>query len=122
VTQATLATLVSGAFPSVREAAIAGLVDPAESTAVILEGMPDGMSRLDEITALPTVHIARIAPGCMCCSGNLTMRVTLDRILRRRPTRLFISLASAGHLDEIRRFLHAAPYDQLLQLTDDLQL
>jgi hypothetical protein len=121
----TLVTLVCGASPSVREATIARLIDPDISTAptaLILEGMPDGMSHLDEVAALPTLHVARIAPGCICCTGNLTMRVTLDRILRRRPARLFISLASTGHLADIRRFLLLPPYDALLRLTDDLQL
>jgi G3E family GTPase len=122
VTLVTIATLVSGASPSTRETTIARLLEPARPTALILEGMPDGISRLDGFSALPTVTIARIAPGCICCTGNLTMRVTLNRILRRRPARLFISLASNGHRDEIRRFLQAPPYDILLELTDDLQL
>jgi G3E family GTPase len=118
----TLATLVSGARSAEREAAIARLIDPDISTALILEGMPDGMSRFDETSASSTLLVSRIAPGCICCTGNLTMRVTLNRILRRRPARLFLSIASTAHLDGIKRFLELPPYDMLLQLTDDLQL
>ena len=113
----TLATLVVGADAQQREAAIIDALDCAQATALILEGLPSGCSPLDTIAGL---RIARIAPGCLCCSGNLTMRVTLNRILRQRPQRLFISLATAEHLDGIRRFLTNTPYDDLLQLTKDL--
>jgi hypothetical protein len=49
------------------------------------------------------------------------MRVTLNRMLRKRPERLFIALANSDHVDQIRLFLSQAPYDSLLQLTADLQ-
>jgi hypothetical protein len=114
----TLVTLVTGARASAREAAIAAAIDPAAVTALILEGLPDSNSNLDALSALSTV--IRIAPGCPCCIGNLTMRVTLNRILRHPPARLYISLATATHLDQIRRFLMQAPYDALLTLTDDM--
>lgn len=128
----TLTTLVCGARASIREAKIAEALDGSDSisnfisnsisssTAVILEGMPDGTATLDLAAAAKNVLIARIAPGCLCCTGNLTMRVTLNRILRRPPARLFISIANAEHLGEIRRFLQQAPYDKLLTLTADL--
>lgn len=115
----TLVTLVIGNTAALREAAIASSVDPAASAAVILEGIPNGSSPLD---ALPSsaFQIFRIAPGCMCCAGNLTMRVTLNRVLRNRPSRLYIGIASTGHLAGIRDFLAHAPYDNLLELTKDL--
>jgi hypothetical protein len=116
----TLATLVCGARASLREAAIAEAIDTSHSSALILEGLPDGTTSLDGISDLNNVHIARIAPGCPCCTGNLTMRVTLNRILRRRPARLFISLATATHLEQIRHFLQQPPYDKLLMLTNDI--
>ncbi|MEO7494607.1 MAG: GTPase [Massilia sp.] len=90
---------------------------PAGSVAVILEGLADGHAALE---ASATVLISRIAPGCLCCTGNLVLRVTLNRILRGRPARLFISLASTEHLDQLRSWLQQAPYDQLLELTPDL--
>ncbi len=115
----TLATLVAGATAQQREAAIADALDSAQTTALILEGLPDARSPL---TAVAGLRIARIAPGCICCSGNLTMRVTLNRLLRQRPQRLFISLATSTHLAAIRRFLTTTPYDALLQLTKDLHV
>lgn len=117
----TLTTLVTGATAAAREAAIAAQIEPGTATALILEGLPTGITSLDQIAELPATHVARIAPGCLCCSGNLTMRVTLNRMLRRQPARLYISLATSGHLDRIRDFLTEAPYSNLLTLTKDLQ-
>jgi G3E family GTPase len=114
-------TLVTGAQGARREAAIAAALVPGLSTAVILEGLPDGKSGLDAAKS-SHLQVARIAPGCLCCTGNLILRVTLNRILRRPPARLFIGLASADHVAQIRRFLSEPPYDALLALTDDLRL
>lgn len=114
----TLVTLVTGARAAARETALAAALDCAVTTALILEGMPDGSSRLDVLAKQGTLHIARIAPGCLCCVGNLTLRVTLNRILRHPPARLYISLADRTHLEQIRNFLSAPPYDALLTLTD----
>ena len=115
----TLTTLVSGSRGTAREAAIAAaLTTEADlSTAIILEGLPDGQPAL---AASPTLFIARIAPGCPCCIGNLTMRVTLNRILRRPPARLYISLAPNAHLEKLRDFLTQEPYDKLLTLSADI--
>lgn len=112
----TLVTLVTGARASAREAAIAAAIDPTAVTSLILEGLPDGNSNFNS----PNTTVVRIAPGCPCCVGNLTMRVTLNRILRHPPARLYISLATTTHLDQIRRFLAQAPYDALLTLTEDM--
>jgi G3E family GTPase len=79
--------------------------------------LPDGHTLLVPSDAL---LIARIAPGCLCCTGNLVLRVTLNRLLRRRPERLYIGLAATEHLDQLRSWLQAPPYDQLLELTPDL--
>jgi hypothetical protein len=118
----TPTTLVIGARAGAREDAIAAAINPDTLTALILEGLPDGTTALDGISDLNKVHIARIAPGCPCCTGNLTMRVTLNRILRRPPKRIYISLANAAHLAETRNFLQHAPYDKLLVLTEDIEV
>lgn len=81
--------------------------------AVILEGF--GVAA-DPLENGPGLHVTRIAPGCLCCDGNLVLRVTLNRLLRQRPRRLFIGLASSEHLDQLRSWLQSAPYDQLLRL------
>ncbi|XLZ67875.1 GTPase [Massilia sp. SR12] len=115
----TATTLVIGPTAAARENAIAAVLSPGRPTAVILEGLADGNSPLvydesDPAVWQPQVH--RIAPGCLCCAGNLVLRVTLNRLLRRPPAQLFISLADATHVDRLRAMLAAAPYDALLRL------
>lgn len=118
--------LVSGGDYLARETAIADRLashrpgaPAAAPVEVILEGLPTGQAALHPSSSL---QIQRIAPGCMCCIGNLAMRVTLNRVLRRRPGLLLISLASSEHLDNIRQFLTQAPYDGLLQLAPEIRL
>ena len=123
--RATLLTLVSGGRASEREAAIASALRPGQSTAAILEGLASGTSILTELAAAQiaetsTLQVLRIAPGCLCCSGNLVLRVTLNRLLRQPPARLFISLADATHIEQLRSWLSASPYDGWLALEPDL--
>jgi hypothetical protein len=117
----TPVTLVIGPRAAAREAAIAAALDPLQDTAVILEGLPDGTGSLD-MPQSSTLQVSRIASSCLCCTGNTILRVTLNRMLRHPPARLYIGLATAGHLEQIRRFLSEPPYDGLLALTDDLRL
>lgn len=113
------ATLVTGTSAAKREAAIAGVLHDHLRTTLILEGLPDGSSPFGE--PLPSwLTIVRIAPGCICCTGNLTMQVTLNRVLRQHPERLYISLANSAHLPGIRQFLQQEPYDKWLSLTSEL--
>jgi hypothetical protein len=108
------------AAPVAAPAAVRTATGPAPSglVAVLLEGLPSGQTLLSPCDAL---HVHRIAPGCLCCTGNLVLRVTLNRILRLRPDRLFIGLAATDHLDQLRSWLQDSPYDQLLELTADLR-
>ena len=119
-------TLVTGPTARAREAAIAAQlhhlsteqVSPGTGAeAVILEGLADAQSSL---LPSPSLLISRIAAGCLCCAGNLVLRVTLNRLLRQRPSRLFIGVARSEHLDQLRSWLQHPPYDQLLELTPDL--
>jgi len=131
LTGATQVTLVFGGRASGREARIAAALAAGSgapeapstaSTAVILEGLADAGSPLAAWHDAAAITIARIAPGCLCCTGNLVLRVTLNRLLRQTPARLFISLADASHLDTLKAWLLGAPYQQLLTLGPDLVL
>lgn len=115
----TLVTLVTGSSGEVREQAIAKRLDPDVFAVAILEGFPSGNSSLENLLPRPNLNIRRIASGCMCCTGNLVLRVTLNRVLRESPKQLYLSLADAAHLETLRRFLMEAPYDGLLTLTED---
>jgi hypothetical protein len=122
--QPVTVTLVTGSSAARREQAIFDRLALPDShpgdapSAVILEGLAPGNSPLDTLPA--QVLCARIAPGCLCCAGNLVLRVTLNRLLRQRPERLFIGVARSEHLDQLRSWLQSEPYDQLLRLTPDL--
>ncbi|MBS1186410.1 MAG: hypothetical protein H6R04_428 [Burkholderiaceae bacterium] len=116
----TLTTLVAGQDAQAREAAIAAAIasgGQADDTALIFEGSPAVKTEFN-----PAVRLIRIAPGCPCCTGRLTMQVTLNRILRQPPARLYIGLANAAHLDAFRDFLTRPPYASLLTMTEDIRL
>jgi hypothetical protein len=110
-------TLVTGPTLAGREALVAASLVGGQRSAVILEGLPDGRGILNPSDNL-VLH--RVAPACLCCTGNLILRVTLNRILRLRPDRLLIGVANLDHLDQLRSWLRNPPYDQLLELTPDL--
>ena len=122
MTERCLLTLVSGGSYAQREAAIAAslLGHPADQmTAVVLEGLPDGANSLSD---LPSLQVHRIAPGCLCCIGNLALRVTLNRILRRPPAQLYLSPSSVDHLEKIIEFLQQEVYQARLELVQDIRI
>lgn len=112
-------TLVAGGTAAERERAIAAAIVHSERTGLILEGLPDGSAL---IGASDQVAIARIAAGCPCCEGNLVLRVTLNRMIRQQPVRLFIGLAASTHVQALHAFLAQPPYSNFLALTKDLTL
>ncbi|HEX7981932.1 MAG TPA: GTPase [Duganella sp.] len=124
--------LVTGPRAGAREAAIAArlVADSAAGagapTVIILEGLSDGGSALafdpadGPVDVAPIPQVLRIAPGCLHCSGNLVLRVTLNRVLRRPPAQLYISLATAEHLELLRAWLSEPPYGDLLDLQSDI--
>lgn len=132
MTGKTSVTLVTGGTVHAREVVIVAMVADSKTArassgtqaiGIILEGIPDGNDAFAPLLdTLPSLMVARIAPGCPCCMGNLTMRVTLNRILRVSPQHLYISLATDIHLDQVRGFLTQPPYDKLIKLVKDLPI
>lgn len=119
----TLTHLVSGPTARQREMHIADAMAQLphqDSVAIILEGLADAHSPLQHLSGSPQHRLNRIAPGCPCCSGNLVMRVTLNRLLRPAPEHLFVSIANSAHHEHIRTFLRSPPYDAYLTLQDDV--
>ena len=116
----TLVTLVFGGKATDREHAIAAAAAPDLGNAAIVEGLPSGDSVLEQLATGFDLDVFRIAAGCPCCSGNLTMRVTLNRALKRRPNRLFLSLSNSAHKEKVRHFLQEPPYLALLELSADI--
>ena len=116
----TVVTLVTGGSGAAREQAIAAHIDPQVANAAIIEGLPDGSAVLETIAEGLSLQVVRVAPGCPCCTGNLTMRVTLNRLLRHAPDRLYLSIANAGHTSRIATFLQEDQYRKHLQLGPEL--
>ncbi len=128
-----LVTLVVGTSAHTREAAIWAAIankprsdrqlsdDAQPQVGLILEGLPDGKSdNISPELSDTNFRIQRIAPGCLCCTGNLVLRVTLNRLLRTHLQQIYISIADASHLDNLRLFLSQPPYDAFLRLDADL--
>ena len=58
------------------------------------------------IDAPADVPLARLAPGCVCCVGQVPLRVTLTRTVRaERPDEVLLLLANAEHLPRLRALL-----------------
>ncbi len=114
-------SLVLGGSADDRECAIPAGLPPGLACAAIIEGLPSGAAPLNDIPPEVSLEVIRVAPGCPCCTGNLTMRVTLNRVLRRSPARLYLSLSDATHRDQVLMFLQAPQYLDLLAIGPDLQ-
>jgi hypothetical protein len=115
----TLMTLVYGGTLGDREKAIASLA-PHLGASVIIEGLPDGTGVLEALTVTKQLQLHRIAPGCPCCHGNLTVRVMLNRMLRKSPQQIYLGIADASHLPAIREFLQEDQYRERLSLGDEI--
>lgn len=115
----TLMTLVYGGTPGDREKAIASAAPPTGASAII-EGLPDGAGVLEALATTSPLQLQRIAPGCPCCHGNLTVRVMLNRMLRSGPQQIFLGIADASHLPAIREFLQEAQYREWLLIGPEI--
>ncbi len=112
----TLVSLVYGGSSAARERAIAAAIAPGVPSAAIVEGLPTGEDVLAQATEAGQLQVFRVAAGCPCCNGNLTMRVTLNRALRQRPQQLYLSLSNAAHKEQVLNFLQEPQYLPLLEI------
>jgi hypothetical protein len=67
--------------------------------AVVTEGSFAPLDVPDEVA------VERLAGGCVCCFGQLPLRVTLVRLIRAGRSDLLLLLASGGHLPQVRTLL-----------------
>lgn len=68
--------------------------------AVLIEG---AFSALD---VPPGVPVTRLGAGCVCCMGQVPLRVGLTRMVRAlRPDAVLLVLASGEHLARVRALL-----------------
>ncbi len=112
--------LVTGRPGIERAAFITKLLDSipsGEKITLILEGIPPVVTGVgpQELSARPDISIHVLAPGCMCCIGNLAMRVTLARVLRlEQPRHLILAMIDESHRNSLVKLMKAPPYDTLL--------
>jgi hypothetical protein len=60
------------------------------------------------LAAPDDVPVVRLAAGCVCCIGQVALRVALVRAVRaHRPSAVLLLLASADHLPRVRALLDA---------------
>lgn len=116
----TLLSLVFGGSHAARERAIAASAEAGLRSVAIIEGLASGEEGLDALPAGASLEVIRVASGCPCCSGNLTMRVMLNRALRHRPERLYLSLSNAEHKMQVLNFLQEPQYRAWLQIDDEI--
>ena len=112
----TLVRLVYGGDSAAREKAIARELPTGSTAVALLEGIASDSG----LTHSNALSVIRIAPGCPCCTGSLTMRVTLNRLLRHPPDVLFMSLTDASHLASVQSFLREEQYCGRLHLGSEL--
>ena len=88
--------------PADQQAQLDGwLARPFNGTRVVV-----AESGLMPLAAPGDVPLARLAPGCVCCVGQVPLRVTLTRAVRaHRPDEVLLLLATADHLARVRALL-----------------
>jgi G3E family GTPase len=60
------------------------------------------------LPAMPDVTVVAAEPGCICCVGQVSLRVALTRLLREaRPQRLYLELGEPAHLAASLRTLRS---------------
>ena len=65
------------------------------SAALIVEGG-------DRLLQAPTgVTLIQLAPACLCCVGELPLRVALARLLRQRPSAIWVEVSSLVHREQL---------------------
>jgi hypothetical protein len=94
------ATVIVGTG-DVQPAFDAWLADTSElRRAILIEG---AFSMLDVPTGVP---VTRMGAGCVCCMGQVPLRVGLTRMVRAlRPDVVLLVLASGEHLARVRALL-----------------
>jgi len=72
---------------------------PEGRRAILTEG-------LGSFTTPDGIAVARLGGGCVCCVGQVPLRVALTRLMRaERPEHLLLLLADNQHLPRIRSLL-----------------
>jgi len=112
----TLRVAASGAA---QQAALdAWLDDPAEraTRSDEIRRIVIAQAAFSDLQAPPAVTVVRLAAGCVCCVGQLPLRVTLTRAVRQRPDAILLLLADDQHQSQVRQMLQTNEWSGALYL------
>ena len=112
-------TLRAAASGAAQQAALdAWLDDPAERTTGSdeIRRIVIAQAAFSRLQAPPAVTVVRLAAGCVCCVGQLPLRVTLTRAVRQRPDAILLLLASHQHQSQVRQLLQTNAWSGALHL------
>jgi hypothetical protein len=94
------ATVVVGAGDLQRTVDNWMMASPRSRPAVVVEGA------LGSLELPPGVPLTRLGGGCVCCMGQVPLRVGLTRMVRSvRPDTVLLVLAHGEHLARVRALL-----------------
>ena len=80
---------------AVGERALALASRAEKPVAVVVEGG-------DQLLQAPAgVTLIQLAPACLCCVGELPLRVTLARLLRQKPSVIWVEVSSLVHREQL---------------------
>jgi hypothetical protein len=88
------------------------VLPPLGPRAVVTEGSFAPIDVPDEVA------VARLGGGCVCCVGQLPLRVTLARLIRAGRSDLLLLLVSGDHLPQVRSMLTDGSLGVKLQLEE----
>lgn len=113
-------TLRAARGRSAQQAALDAWIDARRAAAdgrrlaVIAEGA------FFDLSCPAEVAVARLAPGCVCCVGEVPLRATLTRVVRmQRPDHLLVLIAADEHLDRVCRLLSSVPLGRPVEVHDE---
>ena len=113
------ALLVAGCDAAQRAQALRTLLSgrpPQQKWAVITSNL----GTLELLGGSTEVETAFVAPGCLCCTGLLTFRVGLVRLLRSMaaapPAKLLIETGTSAHREKVRAELQGPQFAALIRL------
>ena len=63
-----------------------------------------------------TAGLVSLPGGCPCCTARVALQVSLARLLReRRPSRIYVEIADAGHAARLGEVLRGWPLGQYVE-------
>jgi len=70
----------------------------------------------------PAEGLVSLPGGCPCCTARIALQVSLARLIReRRPRRIYVEIADAGHAARLGEVLRAWPLGQYVEHAGEIR-